>query len=122
MNDLPDGLGCSEVAQGREAFGSGTCEVQNVGTQLAERRALVESLRRELLVGTVCASDHGIDRRCGPVDPPGVAADLLKSDRLRGPFGECQQRLESYMVPKYIELIDHLPTTTSGKISKTGLS
>ena len=35
---------------------------------------------------------------------------------------ECQQRLESYMVPKYIELIDHLPTTTSGKISKTGLS
>ncbi|HUJ25667.1 MAG TPA: fatty acid--CoA ligase family protein, partial [Myxococcales bacterium] len=35
---------------------------------------------------------------------------------------ECQKRLESFMVPKYVELVDQLPLTDSGKIKKTGLS
>ncbi len=35
---------------------------------------------------------------------------------------ECQKRLESFMVPKHVELIDALPRTTTGKITKAGLS
>jgi len=35
---------------------------------------------------------------------------------------ECQQRLEGFMVPKFIEFASSLPKTTSGKIKKTGLS
>jgi amino acid adenylation domain-containing protein len=33
----------------------------------------------------------------------------------------CQMRLESFMVPKYIQLTENLPRTDSGKIRKTGL-
>jgi acyl-CoA synthetase (AMP-forming)/AMP-acid ligase II len=35
---------------------------------------------------------------------------------------ECQQRLESFMVPKLVQLVAELPKTTTGKIKKTGLS
>ncbi|HTP25022.1 MAG TPA: AMP-binding protein, partial [Anaeromyxobacteraceae bacterium] len=34
---------------------------------------------------------------------------------------ECQSRLESFMVPKYVELVTELPRTDTGKIKKTGL-
>jgi amino acid adenylation domain-containing protein len=34
----------------------------------------------------------------------------------------CQARLEPVMVPKYIQLIDELPRTTTGKIQKRGLA
>ncbi len=34
---------------------------------------------------------------------------------------ECQRRLESFMVPKYVEFVPELPKTTTGKIRKTGL-
>lgn len=34
---------------------------------------------------------------------------------------ECQRRLESFMVPKYIEVVGELPKTTTGKIKKTDL-
>jgi amino acid adenylation domain-containing protein len=34
---------------------------------------------------------------------------------------ECQKRLESFMVPKYIEVVPELPKTTTGKIKKTDL-
>ena len=34
---------------------------------------------------------------------------------------ECQKRLESFMVPKHVELIPELPKTTTGKITKAGL-
>lgn len=33
----------------------------------------------------------------------------------------CSQRLEDFMVPKYVEFIDELPKTTTGKIKKIGL-
>lgn len=33
----------------------------------------------------------------------------------------CLARLESYMVPKFVEIVDALPKTDSGKITKTGL-
>ncbi len=33
----------------------------------------------------------------------------------------CMAKLESFMVPKHVELIAELPKTTSGKIKKTGL-
>ncbi len=33
----------------------------------------------------------------------------------------CRERLESFMVPKYVEFVAELPKTTSGKIKKTGL-
>ena len=33
----------------------------------------------------------------------------------------CQSRLENFMVPKYIEIVDSLPRTDTGKIKKTGL-
>lgn len=35
---------------------------------------------------------------------------------------ECQARLESVMVPKYIVAVESLPRTDTGKIKKTGLS
>jgi amino acid adenylation domain-containing protein len=34
---------------------------------------------------------------------------------------ECQKRLESFMVPKFIEVVSELPKTTTGKIKKTDL-
>jgi amino acid adenylation domain-containing protein len=34
----------------------------------------------------------------------------------------CSQRLENFMVPKFVEIIAELPKTTTGKIKKTGLS
>ena len=45
-------------------------------------------------------------------------AALNEKDLMR----ECQKRLESFMVPKHIELRRELPKTGSGKIRKTGLS
>ncbi len=44
-------------------------------------------------------------------------ADLGERDILR----ECARRLESFMVPKTVELIAELPKTSTGKIKKTGL-
>ncbi len=41
-----------------------------------------------------------------------TAKDIMK---------ECQKRLESFMVPKHVELIPELPKTTTGKITKAGL-
>lgn len=35
---------------------------------------------------------------------------------------ECQSRLETFMVPKYISIVFDLPKTNTGKIKKTGLS
>jgi amino acid adenylation domain-containing protein len=35
---------------------------------------------------------------------------------------ECQRRLENFMVPKVVVLVDDLPKTTTGKIQKTDLS
>jgi amino acid adenylation domain-containing protein len=34
---------------------------------------------------------------------------------------QCQGRLESFMVPKYVEVVSALPRTDTGKIKKTGL-
>jgi acyl-CoA synthetase (AMP-forming)/AMP-acid ligase II len=34
----------------------------------------------------------------------------------------CQDKLENFMVPKYVELVAALPKTDSGKIKKTGLA
>lgn len=42
---------------------------------------------------------------------------LINKDLMR----ECQQRLESFMVPKYLEIVPELPKTNTGKIIKTGL-
>ncbi len=46
---------------------------------------------------------------------PGVVLDDKMIQR------ECQGRLESFMVPKYVEIIAELPKTTTGKIKKTDL-
>ena len=35
---------------------------------------------------------------------------------------ECQRRLESFMVPRTVELVASLPRTSTGKIKKTGLA
>jgi acyl-coenzyme A synthetase/AMP-(fatty) acid ligase len=35
---------------------------------------------------------------------------------------ECQKRLETFMVPKFYELVPELPKTTTGKIKKTDLT
>jgi acyl-CoA synthetase (AMP-forming)/AMP-acid ligase II len=35
---------------------------------------------------------------------------------------ESQRRLENFMVPKYVEVVDDLPKTDSGKVKKSGLS
>lgn len=35
---------------------------------------------------------------------------------------EAMQRLESFMVPKHVQVVDDLPKTTTGKIKKTGLT
>jgi len=35
---------------------------------------------------------------------------------------ECQSKLASFMVPKFIDLVAELPKTSTGKIKKTGLS
>jgi amino acid adenylation domain-containing protein len=42
---------------------------------------------------------------------------LSENDILR----YCQKNLEDFMIPKYIELVDTLPKTESGKIRKVGL-
>ena len=34
----------------------------------------------------------------------------------------CQQKLENFMVPKFVEFLAELPKTTTGKIKKTGLA
>jgi amino acid adenylation domain-containing protein len=34
----------------------------------------------------------------------------------------CRERLESFMVPKYVEIVPQLPKTDTGKIKKTGLA
>jgi acyl-coenzyme A synthetase/AMP-(fatty) acid ligase len=34
----------------------------------------------------------------------------------------CQQRMESFMVPKHVAFVDDLPKTNTGKVKKTGLS
>jgi len=46
---------------------------------------------------------------------PGVTLDARELQK------ECQKRLESFMVPKYIEIVAELPKTTTGKIKKTDL-
>jgi len=43
---------------------------------------------------------------------------LTERDVLR----QCQLKLESFMVPKYVEFVPHLPKTDNGKIKKTGLT
>lgn len=35
---------------------------------------------------------------------------------------ECRARLENFMVPKFVVIVEDLPKTTTGKIKKTGLS
>jgi amino acid adenylation domain-containing protein len=35
---------------------------------------------------------------------------------------ECQKRLEGFMVPKYVELVAELPKTTTGKLTRKGLT
>ena len=40
----------------------------------------------------------------------------------RDVIGHCLTRLESFMAPKYIEFVDALPKTDTGKIKKTGLA
>lgn len=45
-------------------------------------------------------------------------ATLSERDLLRA----CQERLESFCVPKYVELVAELPKTDTGKIKKTGLA
>ena len=35
---------------------------------------------------------------------------------------ECQTRLESFMVPKFVQFVSDLPKTDTGKIKKTGLA
>jgi amino acid adenylation domain-containing protein len=47
---------------------------------------------------------------------PGVS--LTVAEILRA----CRDRLESHMVPKYVELVADLPRTATGKIRKTGLA
>ena len=37
-------------------------------------------------------------------------------------MAQCAGRLENFMVPKYIEIVEDLPRTASGKIDKRGLS
>jgi amino acid adenylation domain-containing protein len=44
-------------------------------------------------------------------------AELAPADIVR----ECQKRLESFMVPKHVDIVGELPKTTTGKIKKTGL-
>jgi len=43
---------------------------------------------------------------------------ISENDILR----HCKKNLEDFMVPKYIEIIDELPKTNTGKIKKSGLS
>ena len=43
--------------------------------------------------------------------------ELTEADVLR----HCRSHLEDFMVPRYVELRQHLPKTTSGKIKKTDL-
>jgi acyl-coenzyme A synthetase/AMP-(fatty) acid ligase len=35
---------------------------------------------------------------------------------------ECRARLENFMVPKFVVIVEDLPKTTTGKIKKTGLA
>lgn len=45
-------------------------------------------------------------------------SELTEAEVLR----HCRENLEDFLVPKYVEFRDSLPKTTSGKITKTGLS
>ena len=47
-----------------------------------------------------------------------VGATFTDKDIIR----ECQKRLENFMVPKFVQFVDELPKTNTGKIKKTGLS
>lgn len=47
-----------------------------------------------------------------------VGATLSERDIMRA----CHERLEPFMVPKYVSIVPDLPKTDSGKIRKTGLS
>ncbi|HEU4412582.1 MAG TPA: AMP-binding protein [Polyangiaceae bacterium] len=47
-----------------------------------------------------------------------AGASLSEKDVQR----ECQQRLESFMVPKHVAFVADLPKTDTGKIKKTGLA
>ncbi len=44
-------------------------------------------------------------------------AELRPADVTR----ECQKRLEGFMVPKYVQIVDSLPKSSNGKIIKVGL-
>ena len=44
-------------------------------------------------------------------------AQLSERDVIR----QCLARMESFMVPKYVEFVAELPKTDTGKIKKTGL-
>jgi len=46
---------------------------------------------------------------------PGATIDAKAIQR------ECQARLESFMVPKYVEFVDGLPKTDNGKIKRQAL-
>jgi long-chain acyl-CoA synthetase len=45
-------------------------------------------------------------------------ATLTERDLIK----ECQKRLENFMVPKYVEFVAELPKTTTGKLTRKGLS
>ncbi|MBN1491118.1 MAG: AMP-binding protein [Phycisphaerae bacterium] len=49
---------------------------------------------------------------------PREGAALNESDVLK----HCRAHLENYMVPKYVEIRDSLPTTESGKVKKSALA
>jgi acyl-CoA synthetase (AMP-forming)/AMP-acid ligase II len=49
---------------------------------------------------------------------PRTGAQLTERDVLR----HCAARLDDYMVPKFVEFRDEMPTTASGKVAKLALS
>ncbi len=57
--------------------------------------------------------------------PGGQGVRRARRGRRRSPSKdisrECQERLENFMVPKFVEIVAELPKTTTGKIKKTDL-